>query len=50
MPRTDVVSAAGAAGDNKPAEAGGDAAKSGVKRVRKVAGPGSTGGGDAKGE
>jgi small subunit ribosomal protein S3 len=50
MPRTDVVSAAGAAGDAKPAEAGGDAPKSAVKRVRKAATPGSSGGGDAKGE
>ena len=50
MPRTDVVSAAGAAGDAKPAEAGGDAPKSAVKRVRKATPPGSSGGGDAKGE
>jgi small subunit ribosomal protein S3 len=49
MPRTDVVSAVAAAGDAKPAEAG-DAPKSAVKRVRKAATPGTSGGGDAKGE
>ena len=46
-PRTDAVSAAPGAATDKPAEAGADASKPAVKRVRKAPAPTPT---DAKGE
>jgi small subunit ribosomal protein S3 len=51
-PRTDVVSPVPTEGADKPAEAGGDAPKAAVKRVRKVVAPGGAepNKGEAKGE